>query len=115
MKYACGKFRLASIDRRNHATACSQLAELIFRLADVNHPGVSLSIARTETQGLGNVGLSLFGVADENLSLSDKGVGSGKISIERQRVLTFSNALCRALGPHVDNSQQHMRASMVRD
>ncbi len=26
MKCACGKFRLASIDRRNHATACSQLA-----------------------------------------------------------------------------------------
>jgi hypothetical protein len=90
-------------------------AELVFRLAHVSHPGVSSRIARTEAEGLGNVSLCFFGAADENFTLSDKGMGAGKISIELQRVLTFGDALRRALGPHVDHSQQHMAARMVRD
>ena len=57
------------------------------------HPGVGQRIARTEAQGLGDVGLRLLGVAGKNLSKSDNGIGAGKISIQRQRMFTFGDAL----------------------
>src|SRR5271166_2915525 len=42
-------------------------------------------------------------------------MGVGEISIQLQRVLTFGDALCGALGQYVDKSQQLMAARMVRD
>ena len=81
MKCAGEKFRLASIDRRNHVTACSQLPSWFFAWPTLSHPGVSSRIARTEAEGLSNVSLCFFGAADENFTLSDKGMGAGKISI----------------------------------
>ena len=42
-------------------------------------------------------------------------MGCGKISIQRQRMFAFGDALRRALGENVDKSQQHMAARMVWD
>ena len=83
-------------------------AEVVLRKARVSHPDVSHRIARTEAQGLGNVSLGFFGATDKNLSKSDSGMGAGEISIQRQRMFAFGDALRSALGEYVDKSQQHM-------
>ena len=72
-------------------------------------------IARTEAQGLGNMSLCFFGATDKNLSQSDHGMGCGKISIQRQRMFTFGDALCGALGQYLEMPQQPMATRMVRD
>ena len=54
-----------------------------------------------------------FGVTDANLSKSEEVMGAGKISIERQRMFTFGDALCGPAGHHVDKSQEHMARGMV--
>ena len=59
--------------------------------------------------------LGFFGAADKNLTKSDNGMGAGEISIQRQRMFTFGDALCGALREYVDKSQLHMCARMVRD
>ena len=71
----------------------------------MSHPDVSQRIARTEAQGLGNVSLCFFGATDENLAKSDNGMGAGEISIQRQRMFTFGDALRSALGEYVDKPQ----------
>jgi hypothetical protein len=91
------------------------MAEVGLRYARVSHPAVSHRIAWTEPQGLGNVRLCFFGAPDENLTKSDKGMGLGEISIQRQCVLTFGDALRGALGLYLDIPQQHMAACMVPD
>ena len=47
------------------------------------------------------MGLGFFGAADENLAQADNGMGAGEISIERQRMFTFSDALSGAPGEDV--------------
>ena len=42
-------------------------------------------------------------------------MGGGKISIQRQRMFTFGDALRSTLGPYVDNSQVQMRTGVVGD
>ena len=61
-------------------------------------------IARTEAERLGNVGLRFFGAPDKNLAESDSSVGIGKISIQRQRMFAFGDALRGALGEYLDKS-----------
>ena len=56
-------------------------AEMVLRIARNRHPDVSQRIARAEVQGLGNVSLCLVGETDENLAISDYGMGAGEISI----------------------------------
>jgi hypothetical protein len=73
-------------------------AEVILRHARYIPPIVSHRLARTEPQGLADVSLRLFGATDEDLTKANKGTGVGKISIKRQRMFTFSDALCGALG-----------------
>ena len=58
-------------------------AEVDLRDARGSHPDVSHRIARTEAQGLINVSLCFFGATDKNLSMSDKGMSDGEISIQR--------------------------------
>ena len=90
-------------------------AEEGLRYARNSHPAVGQRIAPTKAQGLGNVSLRLFGVAERNLTKSDKAMGLGEISIEHQRMFTFGDAFCGAPGQHVDISQIQMCARMVRD
>jgi hypothetical protein len=45
-----------------------------------------------------------FGATDMELTNSDKAVSVGQISIQRQRMLAFVDALCGALGEYVDKS-----------
>src|SRR5580700_6178122 len=92
-----------------------QSTEVQLRKARVGHPDVSQSIARTESQRLGNVSLRFFGVTEKNLAKSNNGMGLDKISVQRQRMLTFGDALRSALGEYVDESQGHMATRMVRD
>ena len=77
------------------------------------HPAVSHRITRTETQGLANVSVHFFGTTDKNLTKPYIVVGKGEISIQRQRMFTFRNALYRSLGHYVDKTQQHMAKRMV--
>ena len=42
--------------------------------------------------------LCFFGATDTNLTTSDRGMGVGEISIQRQRMFTFGDALRGALG-----------------
>ena len=79
------------------------------------HPDVSQCIARTEAQGFDNVSLCFFGATDKNLTKSDMSSGAGKISIQRQRMFTFGDALLSPLGHYLDQSQIHMAKRMVRD
>jgi hypothetical protein len=109
-----GKFRLASIDRRNHATASSQMPRWRFAEPPISEPDVCHRIARTEAQGLGNVRLGFLGTSNKNLANSDVGVGADKISIQLQRMFALGNALGRAPGVNVDKPQLHVAASMVR-
>ena len=71
------------------------MADVVPRYGRVSHPEISHRIARTEAQGLGNVRLGFFGATDENLAESDHVMRVGEISIERQRVFTFGDALAR--------------------
>ena len=48
--------------------------------------------------------LCFFGATDENLTKSDNGMGGGEISIQRQRMFTFGDALRGALGQYLDKS-----------
>ena len=70
-------------------------AEVELRDARDAHPDVSVRIARTEAQGLGNVSLCFFGATDKYLATSDNGMGVGEISIQRQRMFTFGDALAQ--------------------
>ena len=90
-------------------------AESVLRHARGKYPRVGPRIARTEAQGLGNVSLAFFGATDKNLTQSDSAMGVGEIAIQRQRMFTFGDALCGALGEHLDKSQPQMAKRMVRD
>ena len=90
-------------------------ADVELRQACDTHPDMSRRIARTEAQGLTDVSLCFFGATDTNLTRSDNGMGAGEISIQRQRMFTFGDALRSALGHYVDESQVHMATRMVRD
>ena len=79
------------------------------------HPRIGHRIARAEPQGLSDVSVRFISATDENLAQSDRGVGRGEISIEFQRMLTFGDALSRALGQYLDKSQKHMGGRVVRD
>jgi hypothetical protein len=79
-------------------------AENELRGACESPPGMGVGIAGTEAQRLADVSLCLFGATEENLTKSDQGMGAGEISIQRQRMFTFGDALRRALGLDVDMS-----------
>src|SRR5580704_18188865 len=108
-KISIGLDRPSKPPDRLIVTAGSEL-----RQARVKHPGVGHLIAWTEAQGLGNMRLSFLEATDKKLTISDKGMCAGEISIQRQRLFTFGDALRRALGPYVDNSQLQMRACVVQ-
>ena len=98
-----GKFRLVSIARRSHATASSD-AEVVLRNARVGQPDIGHRVGRTEAQRLVNMSLCVSGSPGKDLSQSDRAVGVGEISIQRQRMLTFSDALRGAPGVDLDNA-----------
>ena len=112
------RYRIISVGLDRPPTPRDRLlptAEVELRQAHVCHPNVSRRVAWTEALGLGNVSLGFFGAAEEYLTQSDQGMGAGKISIQRQRILAFGDALRRALGEYLDKSQCHMAARMVGD
>ena len=76
---------------------------------------MSQRIAWAEPQGLNNVSFGFFGATDEYLAEPDVGMCRGKISIERQCMFTFDDALHSAIGRHADHSQVHVAKRMVRD
>src|ERR1700733_13105052 len=80
-------------------------AELELRDPREVHPGVSHRIAWAKPQGFANASLCFFGVPNKNLTKSDTGMGVGEISVQRQRMFKFGDALCGALGPYFDTSQ----------
>ena len=61
-------------------------------------------ISRTEAQGLANVSFCFFGATDRVLSNSDIGMRECEISIQRQRILTFGDALRGAPGKYFEKS-----------
>src|SRR5574337_1572726 len=57
--------------------------------------------------------LGFFGATNENLTKSDAGMRVGEISIQRQRMFEFGDALRGAPSPHFDIPQQRMAARVV--
>jgi hypothetical protein len=50
----------------------------------------------------------------ENIGKTDERMSVGKISIQRQRLLIFANALIRSLRKHLHAAQDQMGQSVVR-
>ena len=67
------------------------------------------------TQSLEDMGLGFFGAKEVDITYPYPGMRIGEISIQRQRVLTFGDALRGALGQDVDKSQQRVAKRVVRD
>jgi len=65
-------------------------------------PNASHRVARTKAQGVGNVSLRFLGATDKNLTSGDNCMGMSEISIQRQCVLTFGDALYSPLGVYID-------------
>ena len=107
----CGWRRLTADTTRPPARGCQAGAWQAAR----SHPGVGQHVPWTEAQGLGDVRFGFFGAADENLTESNGGMSVGEISIQRQRVFAFGDALGGAPGPDLDNAQQHMGERVVRN
>src|SRR3984957_6627925 len=89
-------------------------AEMELREAREIHPKVSRHIARAESYGLADMSLGLFCATDENLTVSDKGMGVGEVSIDLQRMFAFGDALPSAPGEYLDKPQDHMADPVVR-
>ena len=49
--------------------------------------------------------LRFFGATDKNLTESDRGMGVGEISIQRQRMFTFGDAIRGTLGKYLHKPQ----------
>jgi hypothetical protein len=88
---------------------------LELRNTRASHPGVGKYIARAQAQGLDDMSLGFFGATNKNLKKSDAGMSVGEISIQRQRVFDFGDALRSPLRPHLDIPQQRMAAAVVGD
>jgi hypothetical protein len=80
-----------------------------------SHPDIGRRIARTEAERLRNVSLCFSRSSYKNLSQSNSKMGAREISVQLQRVLTFRDALPRALGQYLDEPQQCMAIGVVRD
>src|ERR1700691_4145079 len=72
-------------------------SDVVLRHSRISHPCVRHRITRAEAHRLDNVSLGFFGATDKNLANADKGIRVGEISIQRQRVLAFGDALHSAL------------------
>jgi hypothetical protein len=70
----------------------------------VSHPDIIQRISRAEAQRLSNASLGFFGATGKYLTKSDSSIGVGEISVQRQRIFTFGDALRRALGEYFDES-----------
>src|SRR5262245_62161123 len=68
-------------------------AELQLGEAREHHPNIGVDIARTEAECLSDMGLSLFAATEKILCDTDGRVRVGQVSIQRQCLLAFSNAL----------------------
>ena len=99
------RYRIISVGLDRPSEPRSRLlitAESELRDAHESLPGMGIGIAWTEARCLADVSLCLFGATDENLTKSDKGMSSGEISIQRQRMFTFGDALRRAFSIDAD-------------
>ena len=99
--------RIISIGLDRPLAPCDRLpptAEVVPRQALVSQRDISRRIARAETKDLANVSLGFFGATDKYLAKSDRGTGASEISIERQRMFAFGDALHGAPREYVDKS-----------
>ena len=112
------RIRMTSVGLDRPSTPRDRLLpapEVELREACVGHPEVRERIAGAQAQRLDDVSLRFFGATDENLAKADKGMSVDEISIQRQRMLTFGNALRGALGCDTNIFQTHLAKRMVRD
>ena len=79
-------------------------AQKVLREAHVSHPDKRYRIAGAATQSLSNMSLCFFGATDKYLAKSDSAFGACDISVQRQRMLAFGDALSSTLRPYVDES-----------
>ena len=74
---------------------------------------VSEDIARREAKRLVDMGLGLLAATEKIFGKTDERVRAGQISIQRQRLLAFGDALSRAVRKNLDDAQYqvgHARA-----
>src|SRR6476469_8466971 len=98
---------MISVDLDRATEPCDRLlvgAELQLGEAREHHPNESLRITRTEAECLLDMGLSVPAATEKILGATDVGVRISSVSIQRQCLLAFSNALGRAVCEHFDVS-----------
>ena len=113
MKRQSAKFRLASIERRNHERRLLIAAEKTSRKARCQQPNIGPRVARTEAKRFLNVRLGLLGPTNEQLVLPDQRVSSSHIAIEGQGPFVFGDALGGSVGEAEDHAQGQVRKSVV--
>src|ERR1700730_18699005 len=88
--------------------------ELHLGEANPRHPSGGQGIARRKEECLLNVAFGFLATAEKILGKTDERMGVGKISIQRQRLLKFTNALIRSFRKHLHAAQGQMGQSVVR-
>jgi hypothetical protein len=91
------------------------ITQVIFRNAGFSQPHVSRWVARAQAERLANVSLGFLGATGKYLAESDVGMSVGEISIQRQRMLTFSDALKRALRQDLNIPQKGAAVRVIRE
>ena len=111
-KRVIGEAPLISIERRNQATASSARA---MELRDANEirPAECGGVARAQAQRLHHVAFPSLRDGPKSIRDADLGMGAGKIRIERQRPLIFSDAMQRAIGVDLHQAESEVELCVV--
>src|ERR1700733_7429717 len=89
------------------------VAEIPLGEGDIGDPNIGFRIVRTNAQRLQFMVLGFLGMTVEQFCETNHRVRGSQIRIQRQRALTFGNALGRALGLHFDSTQTIVRPRVV--
>ena len=100
--------------RRSHATASASAPSCSLATPTNMQPPKGDGISRREPKRLVDMGLGFLAAAEKIFGETDASMRVGQISIQRQRLFAFSNALGRAIGKDLDEAQQHMGPRVVR-
>ena len=81
---------------------------------DISYPNSCIRVVGTDAQGLKFMALSFLGMTVEDFRETNLRVRVSQIRIQRQRPLTFGNALGPAIGLEFGPAHQEMRQRVVR-
>jgi len=77
-------------------------------------PKIELSVARTEPDGVLDMGVGLLAATDKTLGHADERASGGEIAVDRERLLEFGNALRGPIGVNLNDAKAQMRQRLFR-